>query len=404
MPISINYKSTDGALWGAGLGVRLSAHQIDENFYRIVQAIDDIVDNPIQPDQITSVSLSGSDMYIHFESGQVIGPIAFPVLSFHWAGEWTALSVYSNLDVVIVTGVGLYLVLQDHTAAATFDEAREISSQPVYLKLFGFSGVSGVALADLTDVSASSPANGDFLIFSTGPNKWIAGQIPAAYVSNSMLVNMAAHRFKGNNTGSSGPPLDLTATQLTQELDVVVDGGASPGSKGLVPAPAAGDTTAGKVLLPAGWGHPALAHDSDVVFASLTNDQALIYETSSGKWKNKTIAVGSLSGTSALASDTDVTITAPTNNQVLTYETSSSKWKNKTANLGFNSDVDVSGSLSNGDVLTLMARRASGSRTRQRAAVVHQPLPAIQTLILARRQTANSFAIKPPITNGTIPD
>jgi hypothetical protein len=352
MPISINYKSTDVALWGAGLGVRLSAHQIDENFYRIVQAIDDIVDNPIQPDQITSVSLSGSDMYIHFESGQVIGPIAFPVLSFHWAGEWTALSVYSNLDVVIVTGVGLYLVLQDHTAAATFDEAREISSQPVYLKLFGFSGVSGVALADLTDVSASSPANGDFLIFSTGPNKWIAGQIPAAYVSNSMLGNMAAHRFKGNNTGSSGPPLDLTATQLTQELDVVVDGGAAPGSKGLVPAPAAGDTTAGKVLLPAGWGHPALAHDSDVVLASPSNDQALVYETSSSKWKNKTIAVGSLSGASALASDTDVTVTSPTNNQVLTYETSSSKWKNKTANLGFLSDVDVSGSLSDGDVFT----------------------------------------------------
>lgn len=67
-------------------------------------------------------------------------------------------------------------------------------------------------------------------------------------VTNAKLAQMAAHSFKGNNTAASANTLDLTATQLTAEMNVVVGDSGSGGIKGLVPAAAAGDAAAGKYL------------------------------------------------------------------------------------------------------------------------------------------------------------
>lgn len=56
-------------------------------------------------------------------------------------------------------------------------------------------------------------------------------------IKNKFLAQMPAHTFKGNNTGSTTNPLDLTATQLTAELNVF-----SSSLKGLVPASGGGTT------------------------------------------------------------------------------------------------------------------------------------------------------------------
>lgn len=99
-------------------------------------------------------------------------------------------------------------------------------------------------------------------------------------VTNAKLAQMAQHTFKGNNTGSTADPVDMTVTQATAELNAMVGDSGSGGTKGLVPAPAAGDTAAGKFLKADGtWSAPSgTGAPSSAQYVTLATDSGLSAE------------------------------------------------------------------------------------------------------------------------------
>lgn len=120
-----------------------------------------------------------------------------------------------------------------------------------------------VKITDLTELT--SPATDDKLAIvdksdtmdsPDGTTKYIqvtnlvtGGVVPDDSVTNAKLANMAQATIKGRAAGAgTGDPTDLSGTQATAILDNVVGDSGSGGTKGLVPAPGAGDAAAGKYL------------------------------------------------------------------------------------------------------------------------------------------------------------
>jgi hypothetical protein len=112
------------------------------------------------------------------------------------------------------------------------------------------------------------------------------------------LVSDLAGKVPTSRSISTSLPLtgggDLSANRTLAINDFVGDSG-SGGLRGTVPAPAAGDAAASKVLKADGtWGtvsagSSTLAADTDVSISSLANRNILIYHTSDSKWHNDTL-------------------------------------------------------------------------------------------------------------------
>jgi hypothetical protein len=91
---------------------------------------------------------------------------------------------------------------------------------------------------NLTKFSGSSSITNGDLSGDVTTSGTLATTIASNAVTNAKLAQMAAHTYKGNNTGSTANALDLTATQLTAELNVFTST-----LQGLVPGSSGGGTT-----------------------------------------------------------------------------------------------------------------------------------------------------------------
>lgn len=113
----------------------------------------------------------------------------------------------------------------------------------------GTLGLGSLATQSGTFSGTSSGTNtGDQTIALTGDvtgsgTGSFAATIAANAVTNAKAAQMAANTIKGNNTGGTANAADLTASQATAMLDVFVGDSGSGGTKGLVNAPATGDST-----------------------------------------------------------------------------------------------------------------------------------------------------------------
>jgi hypothetical protein len=123
-----------------------------------------------------------------------------------------------------------------NTALDTLAGSGIVKSQSQNLVLASPSGSSGVpsfraiVAADLPSITLSGDVSG------TGTTA-ITTTIGSNKVTNSQLAQMAAHSFKGNNTGSTANASDLTATQLTAELNQFTSS-----LQGVVPSSGGGTT------------------------------------------------------------------------------------------------------------------------------------------------------------------
>ena len=133
------FVTNDGTRWGSGVARELVASEIDDNFWELRKALNDLIANPGSPVSIASID-PGSNGQITFNmsDGSAIGPITIPIPEIHWRDAWLPDVAYETMDVTSVAGVGLYWVLQDHVSAATFDKAFTIGGNPAYLEMFAF--------------------------------------------------------------------------------------------------------------------------------------------------------------------------------------------------------------------------------------------------------------------------
>jgi len=91
----------------------------------------------------------------------------------------------------------------------------------------------------------------DFEVATGAPDAtWTVAPLPAldletlitsGSITNDLLANMAQNTIKGRISSGAGSPEDLTATQATSILNNFVGDSGSGGTKGLVPAPVAGE-------------------------------------------------------------------------------------------------------------------------------------------------------------------
>lgn len=131
---------TAGA-WGAGKGSRLTASEVDGNFYdheqRIAAAEAAI---PAANKSIDTIDVSGALMTITY-TDTTTDEFLLPMFELQGAGAWLNNTSYSRGDVVTVGGDGAYLVLVDHTTpvSGSFDpDAVDVDDNQLYALLFPY--------------------------------------------------------------------------------------------------------------------------------------------------------------------------------------------------------------------------------------------------------------------------
>lgn len=131
------------------------------------------------------------------------------------------------------------------------------------------------ATGNMAAANLSGTNTGDQTITLTGDVTGTGTGSFAATIANNAVTNaksaqMAAHTFKGNNTGSTANAADLTATQLTAELNQFTSG-----LQGVVPS--SGGGTANYLRADGSWASPAA---SSAIVARATSSVGQTINTS----------------------------------------------------------------------------------------------------------------------------
>jgi hypothetical protein len=169
------------------------------------------------------------------------------------------------------------------TATPSLHAASHENGGADEISVLGLSGLLADAQTPLAHAASHENGGADELDV-TGLSGLLADpQTPllaADSITNAMLAEVPTATIKGRTTAGTGNPEDLTATQATAILNAMVGDAGAGGTKGLAPAPAAGDAAAGKFLkadgtyaAPSGTGAPA-----DATYITQTSNGGLSAE------------------------------------------------------------------------------------------------------------------------------
>lgn len=138
---------TDDSDWGSGKGTNLTANEVDQNFWNLVQRIIALETNTPEPAEIASIDVTGSRFTITLDNATVFGPYELPVAAFQWRGTWAPETLYDVFDLVTIDegdNAGVYMVLVQHESDEAFNPNAENTEEGSFYQLvFGASGGGG---------------------------------------------------------------------------------------------------------------------------------------------------------------------------------------------------------------------------------------------------------------------
>jgi hypothetical protein len=191
----MQFRTTDMAKWGVGKGSRLTASEVDNNFWQHEQRLDAIEADPPLPVSISSVTTTESSFTIHLTNGSSQGPFALPTAKFNLLGEWTPNTDYLSPNSFITEGGNTYMIAFPHHSASVFDANANDGLGHNFYSLLPFPNAPIIQFLD--DGWPPSTALGAYKLFS----------IPDVGVFLSLRAHTTAATFDPLAEDGGGNPL-----------------------------------------------------------------------------------------------------------------------------------------------------------------------------------------------------
>lgn len=152
--------------------------------------------------------------------------------------------VTGTQSATVVSTVAASTAANVHAAELLANAATSANTASAIVKRDGSGNfTAGTITGNLTGNASGTAATITGSLTGDVTSTAMATTIAANAVTNAKAAQMATATFKGRTTAGTGNAEDMTATQATAMLNGMVGDTGSGGTKGLAPAPAAGDAT-----------------------------------------------------------------------------------------------------------------------------------------------------------------
>lgn len=142
--MTIRYRTTDLARWGAGQLVDFPADWIDENIWTVDVRLAAVEALPPPDAGIDHFEIEGDQLTVHMTDLTTRGPYTLPTVPLVFRGDWEPSTVYAVND-IFQNGGSVYVVQVAHTSELTFDPGLSsgagTDAEDVYALAFTVDGV-----------------------------------------------------------------------------------------------------------------------------------------------------------------------------------------------------------------------------------------------------------------------